>query len=274
MLNLKNSLIRKLLDQKIKYPMVLVAFFSLPSYVSATNINKEHKINFLVEDLENNKIIVCCKKNRKISYLKKFLGFNSKKTGNSAIKLFIRDKILQDEKTLANYGITNDSKIYIFFARLTKPNNVYELDSDKKINVTIQQLGGEAFNIEYNSSYTVSKLKHKIKESRGISEELRYLVFRSENLQDFYPTNFYGISDSSKLYLVLNPNSDNTENPQFLKKHTSLEVNENLGIYDRHKGDIWAGGFIFALFIIALVFFFSKSNEIIEETRKDDILDL
>ena len=105
-------------------------------------------------------------------------------------RLFFKGHQLEDNKTLADYGIPNKST----------------LDLQETMQIYVQEaLQGLTITLEVDSLDTVDKIKSKIQDSQGFPKDQQCLIFSNKQLEDNRTLAELDILKESILLLVLRP---------------------------------------------------------------------
>ena len=114
-------------------------------------------------------------------------------------RLFYSDQILDDDKTLADYNITNRSSL-----RLIRKGAYREIE------IYVKTLIGQ-FALRVGACDTIAVIKDKICERQGLSPDEQRIIFNGRNLEDKRTLADYGIIMGSVLTLVLRLRSSEVE---------------------------------------------------------------
>lgn len=113
-------------------------------------------------------------------------------------RLTFSGKQLEDNNTLQDYNISNESTINVL---LNLCGGGTEGTGDR--NIFVKTLSGKTITVTVSPSDTIANLKEKIKTSEGISPEEQRLIFHGKQLEDNNTINDYGIMADSTINLVL-----------------------------------------------------------------------
>ena len=167
------------------------------------NINKNTVLNLIVESkmgiyvfiynyFKNSKILELEESDSILSVKKQIAG--SLYMEADYLELSFDNKKLEDEKTLADYNIKNESNIYLGF-------------KDEKIGlgykIFIKTLTGKTITLEVYPNYTIELLKQIINEKENIRADDQRLVFSGRQLSDNLTLSQYNIEKGSTIQLIL-----------------------------------------------------------------------
>ena len=104
------------------------------------------------------------------------------------------NKELEDDKTLSDYNIKNESKIYVSFnySKLTHSYQIY-----------VKTLTGKTITVEVYKEYSINFVKHLIFEKENIYVDEQRLIFAGRQLEDNRTISDYNIQRESTLHVVL-----------------------------------------------------------------------
>ena len=106
-------------------------------------------------------------------------------------RLVFGGKQLEDNYTLGDYNIENDSNIHLVL-RLRGGMQIF-----------IKTLSGKTMTLEVDKTDSVESVKRKIEEKEGIEVGQQRLVFGGKQLEDNYTLGDYNIENDSNIHLVL-----------------------------------------------------------------------
>ena len=110
------------------------------------------------------------------------------------LKLYLDNKELEDDKTLFDYKIKNESKINMFL-NYKKFVNGYQ--------IFIKTLTGKTITMNAYPEYSIGLLKLLIFEKENIYTDQQRLVFSGRQLSDNYTLDDYNIQKESTIHLIL-----------------------------------------------------------------------
>ncbi len=120
------------------------------------------------------------------------------------IQLRFAGQILENDRTLKNYGIKNDSVIE--FTRLFVPNlNPPAVSPAQNIEVFISTLTGRNFSFQLSDASTIEALKKEIEEKEGIPLNQQKLMLDRQKLENDRTLKSYDINKDSKIRLIYMP---------------------------------------------------------------------
>ena len=128
-------------------------------------------------------------------------------------RLIFQGKQLDDDRTLRNYNIQNDSTLHLvlkltelmFAMRQTamrgRARSADDLPDDMRI--FVKTLTGKKLSFHCKSNDTVERLKLKIQHQESTSTEQQRLIFNGKQLEDDCTLGNYNIQHESILHLVI-----------------------------------------------------------------------
>mmetsp|Transcript_764 Transcript_764/g.1057 ORF Transcript_764/g.1057 Transcript_764/m.1057 type:complete len:155 (-) Transcript_764:378-842(-) len=111
-------------------------------------------------------------------------------------RLLIAGKHLEDEKTLADYDIQNESSLYL---------TVLGLKRREMMQIFVKTLTGKTITLEVESTETIEGLKQKIEAQERIPPHLQRVFFSGNEMEDGKTIADYDIIKESTLHLIPPP---------------------------------------------------------------------
>lgn len=152
-----------------------------------------------VKTLSGKLIPVQARPDDTIDYLK-YSIFELEGYEPAAQKLIHLARILQDEHTLSEYGIRNESSVYLALEMKEESAGVM-ISSD--VDITVKTLIGTSIPLTIQSYDTVKTVKYRLHKQLNIPVASQRLIFAGSELRDEMFLSNYSIHAGSTLYLVL-----------------------------------------------------------------------
>ena len=157
------------------------------------------------------------------------------------LSLMFAENLLEDDRTLRDYNIPNDSTVDLIF-RL--PN---------VIRIFVKTQTGRTFALEVDPIDTIGSIKIKIQEKKGIHPEQQRLTFAGNELEDYRTLSDYKIQEDSTFLLVTRGQKRIFVKTQTGKtitlevdpidtiKSIKIKIQEKKGLHPKQQCLIWAG---------------------------------
>ncbi len=117
--------------------------------------------------------------------------------GPEYFKLSHGGKILDDNVSFSEYGITSESTLNVFVPLRGGGNE----GGTKQI--FIKTLQGKTMTLDVSDTDTIASVKQKIFEKENIPQDQQRLVFNGKQLEDNMTINDYNIQADANIHLVL-----------------------------------------------------------------------
>ena len=109
-------------------------------------------------------------------------------------RLIFDGKKLEDNKTLSEYGIQNQSVL----------NLIHRLREDKNmIQIFVRLVDGKELTLKVYPSDTIESVKKQIQDKEGIKTDQQILIFSAKTLENNNTLSEYNIQNKSVLHLVI-----------------------------------------------------------------------
>lgn len=179
---------KALLDDKT------VSDYNIPDEATLLLIKKPEYIQIILKDSnrEINKYLI--EKNEKIEYLKNIIYDKEGINPENQI-LFFGEKELKNNKIISDYGIQEESIIYL---------QIKIESENKEITIILNMPKGRTINIFVTKKETIKNLKFKIYDKEGINPENQILFFGEKELENNKNISDYGIQNKSIISLNIN----------------------------------------------------------------------
>ncbi|KAG1834918.1 ubiquitin-related domain-containing protein [Suillus subalutaceus] len=123
-------------------------------------------------------------------------------------RLLFAGKVLQDDKTLENYGVVNENVIQLAIpptlkvAAKTKPQRLRR-GHEPEVQIFVKNLNGKTMTLMISPTDTVENLMKKVQERTNIPPSEQRILFGGKQLEPSRILADYNISKESTLHLVL-----------------------------------------------------------------------
>ena len=116
-------------------------------------------------------------------------------------KLTFRGKVLNEGNTLKDYGVTNESHVYLHFMQIS--NTSRNVSKNDLITIGVRTLTGSHIQLLCNENDHIEDIKARLQDKTGINQDQQRLIFEGRPLEDGNDLKDYGIADGSTLRLFL-----------------------------------------------------------------------
>ena len=147
--------------------------------------------------IDEKNIILDVKPSDTIKTIKTKIEEKEKIPQNQQILIFVGYELLENDKTLTDYKIQEQSTLYLALRRR----------EGKAMKIAVNILSAEKIiNLDVESVYTMEEVKKKIEEKEGIPIDQHRLVYAGKELKNDQTFEDYNLKEGNTLYLIPNDN--------------------------------------------------------------------
>ena len=120
------------------------------------------------------------------------------------IRLTFKGVKLDNNRLVSDYDILPNDILYYMLELL--PQEVKNYRNKFQVQVLIHE-SGSSIKLETESFDSVSQLKQKIFQAKGIEPDMQRIIFKGKELEEHRILSDYSISPNSKIFLIYKPRS-------------------------------------------------------------------